>query len=366
MSRQQTVLDFRSDNVGTAAPEMLAALHAVNVGPVSSYGADDLSAMVHQRYSELFETDVEVFAVPTGTAANATCLATLSPPWGAIFCHVTAHAHTSECAATEFFSGGAKLCPVSGNHGRISPAAFQDALFAAGAGLAHRPQPAVLTLTQATEWGTLYDIELFDTLCGHAREHGLRIHLDGSRFANAVAALALPPADLTWRRGVDMLSFGLTKNGGLMCDAIVSFRPEFSKQLRYRLRKSGYGWSKMRFASAQLIAYIADGLWLRSAHHANSMASKLAHGLRSIDGLRIVAPVEANELFLELPPRLLRLILESDVLVHPINGGLLRMVCRGDTSESEVAQCIATLRLLVSADATESSSMETVSEANKQ
>jgi threonine aldolase len=329
---------------------MLAALANANRGPASSYGADSLSELVQQRYAELFEADVHVFAVPTGTAANAMCMATLSPPWGAVFCHATAHAHTSECAATEFFTGGAKVCPVPGVHGRISLAAFSQALDAAGKGLAHRPQPSVLTLTQATEWGTLYSIDQLDILCEHARAHGLRIHMDGSRFANAVAALGLSPADLTWRRGVDMLSFGLTKNGGLMCDAIVSFRPELVEELRYRLRKSGYGWSKMRFASAQLIAYITDGFWLRSAHHANLMASKLAGGLSSIDGVKLAAPVEANEIFLELPSHLHRSMRDSGVLIHPLGGGVVRMVCRTDISELEVSQCVETLRFLMSAE----------------
>ncbi|MBV8564762.1 MAG: low specificity L-threonine aldolase [Methylobacteriaceae bacterium] len=347
---QRPVLDFRSDNVGTAAPEMLDALRQANLGSASSYGVDDLTLDVQKRYAELFEAEVRVFAVPTGTAANAACLAALSPPWGAIFCHATAHAHTSECAATEFFSGGAKIVPVPGQDGRIALAAFKDALEAAGTGLAHRAQPAALSLTQATEWGTVYGESELGALCDVARTRGLRVHMDGSRFANAVAALGRPPADLTWRLGVDILSFGLTKNGGLMCDAIVVFRKDLFEPLRYRLRRSGYVWSKMRFASAQLLAYVADGFWLRTARHANAMASRLAQGLRAIPGLKFVAPVEANEIFLEPPPHLLSSLRDSGVLTLSLSRGITRLVCRYDTSEVEVDQCIATFEALAASE----------------
>ncbi len=190
-----STLDFRSDNVGGAAPKILAALASANVGAASAYGADQLSELLQQRYSQLFERSVEIFPVPTGTAANALALSACTPPWGAIFCHVTAHAHTSECGATEQFSQGAKFVLVEGEHGRVDPFALDRALSHAGRGDRHRSQPSTLTLTQATEWSTTYRLDEIDTLTELATKHGLVVHMDGARFANAVGHISCTPAD---------------------------------------------------------------------------------------------------------------------------------------------------------------------------
>jgi len=335
-------IDFRSDNVGAAAAEILKAITAANDGPASSYGADELTALVQQRYSALFEREVFVFAVPTGTAANATCLAVSTPPWGAIFCHASAHAHTSECGATEFFSQGAKFVPVDGVDGKIDPIALAEATVQAGRGDAHRSQPATLSVTQATEWGTVYSAPELDALTAIAREQSMLVHMDGARFAAAVATLGLSPAEASWRRGVNILSFGVTKNGGLLCDAIVVFQPDLARTLSFRLRRSGYGWSKMRFASAQLLAYIEDGLWLRLAQRANLLAKRLAEGLGQ-NGGRLAAPTEANEVFVQLPGEALAKLAHRNILVQPRGGGFVRFVCHFDLSDDDIGRCIDAL-----------------------
>jgi len=344
-------MDFRSDNVGVVSPEMLEAISSANADSAAPYGGDHWSREVNIRYSELFETDVEVFAVPTGTAANALCLATLSPPWGAIFCHATAHAHTSECGATEHFSGGAKLVLVAGADGKMDPSALEAALDGSGVGQAHRSQAAAVTVTQATEWGTVYQLAELDVLCGIALSCGLAMHMDGARLANAIVAVGCTPAEMSWRRGIDILSFGITKNGGMLCDAIVVFRSDLATHLRYRLRRSGYGWSKMRFASAQLLAYVRDDLWLNSARRANALAMRLASGLAAQGSVRIVMPVEANEIFLELPEGAPAKLEANGILVQDRGAGMARLVCRWDGSEAEVDEAVSALhRVAVSSE----------------
>jgi threonine aldolase len=335
-------IDFRSDNVGAVAPELLGAIAAANGGAASSYGEDGLTVLVQQRYSALFEREVFVFAVPTGTAANATCLSACTPPWGAIFCHTSAHAHTSECGATEFLSQGAKFVPVGGADGKIDAASLARAIAGAGRGNAHKSQPATLTLTQASEWGTVYTAAELDTLTGIARGEGLSVHMDGARFAAAVARLGLSPAEASWRRGVDILSFGVTKNGGLLCDAVIVFRADFAQTLAYRLRRTGYGWSKMRFAAAQLLAYVEDGLWLRLAERANVLASRLADGLVR-HGATLVAPVQANEVFVRLPGEALTKMASRGILVQPRPDDVVRLVCRFDLDDEDIERAVTAL-----------------------
>jgi threonine aldolase len=334
-------IDFRSDNVGPVAPEIMEALAATNSGAASAYGGDALTAEVKLRYSELFEADVEVFAVPTGTAANAISLSACTPPWGAIYCHVDAHANTSECGATEFFSHGAKLVPVTGEHGRIDAAALEEALRDSGRGQAHRSQPATVTLTQATEWGAVYSHAQLDELAEIARAHSMSIHMDGARFAGALASANCTPAQGSWRRGVDILSFGVTKNGGLLCDAVVVFRPDLAETLKYRLRRTGYGWSKMRFAAVQLLAYVQGDLWLHLARRANLLAERLARGLTTTGAARLIAPVEANEVFVRLSDAAAAALNRAKIRVHPRGDNIVRMVCRSDMADADITRCIA-------------------------
>jgi threonine aldolase len=339
-----TPLDFRSDNVATAAPEILEAMVAANRGTAAGYGADELSRQLDARFSELFETAVRVFPVATGTAANALSLAAITPSYGGIYCYEQAHIHTSECGATEFSTGGAKLHLVGGTDFKISPTALTSALDEAAARSTTTPPPAVLSITQASEWGTVYRLKELDALTGIARAWALRVHIDGARLANALATLGCTPAEMSWRRGADILSFGATKNGAMSADAIVVFRPEVAEPLAYRLRRAGLVWSKMRFAAAQLLAYVKDDLWLRHARRANALAARLASSASSLPGVRLAAPVEANEVFLVLGDSQIAARAEAGLLFNRRAGGIIRLVCRFDGTDEEVDACLALLR----------------------
>src|SRR5579863_370334 len=295
------MIDFRSDNTGRAAPEILDALIQANSGTALGYGADDWTARLQQRYCELFETKVRVFPVATGTAANALSLAAIAPPWGNVFCAAAAHINTAETNAAGFFGGGLKLVPVLGDYGKINAGALAFALPGFPPEQTHRGKAAAVSLTQATDLGAVYRLDEVRDVAKVAKSFGLMVHMDGARFANALARLQCSPADLSWRAGVDILSFGATKNGGALTDAIVVFNPDIAYGLAIQLRRAGQVWSKMRFASAQLMAYIENGLWLRLAAQSNAAAAGIAAGIAGIPGVTPVAPVEANELFLELP-----------------------------------------------------------------
>jgi len=337
-------VDFRSDNCGRAAPEMIEALAAANSGTALGYGADALTARMQVRFSELFETPVRVFAVATGTAANAVALAASATPFGAVYCSAQAHVNTSEVNATSFFGGGTKLVAVAGPHGKVGPDALAAELAVAGKGLSHRSQPAAVNLVQATDLGAVYSIDETTAVGAVAREHGLKVHMDGARFANAVAALGCTPAQATWKSGVDILSFGVTKNGGLLGDAIVVFTPELAPDIGLHLRRAGLVWSKMRFASAQILAYVENDLWLRLARRANAAAAAIAAGMEGIDGVTLRAPVQANELFVEMAPARVDGLEEEGILFQRRSAGLARFVCRWDTGEDEVMRLIAAVR----------------------
>ncbi|WP_071517307.1 low specificity L-threonine aldolase [Geitlerinema sp. PCC 9228] len=290
-------MNFCSDNTGNLAPEILAALAAANDGSAMPYGNDEMSQRLEGKFGELFETEVAVFPVATGTAANALALSVMVPPFGAIYCHAQAHIHTDECGAPELFSGGAKLVPVAGENGKIDPDALAATLAAAEAGVVHHVQPAAISLTQATEAGTIYQIEKIQQICAIGKDYGLPVHMDGARFANAIATLNCSPADVTWKAGVDVLSFGATKNGAMAAEAVVFFNRELAETFVYRRKRGGHLWSKMRYLSAQLDAYISDDLWLRNARHANQMATRLARGLQALSAGKILYPVQGNEVF---------------------------------------------------------------------
>ena len=295
------MIDYRSDNTGRAAPQILEALVRANQGTALGYGGDAWTAALQQRFSDLFETSVRVFPVATGTAANALALASLGPSWGIVYCSEAAHINTSEANATGFFGGGIKLSAIDGEHGKIGADGLASALAAISPGQLHRGRPAAVSLTQATDLGALYTLGEVRAIAEVARRSGLKLHMDGARFANAVARLGCSPADLTWRSGIDIMSFGATKNGGALCDAIVVFSSDIADALAVQLRRAGQVWSKMRFASAQLIAYVENDLWLDMARASNAAATRIATGLHDLPGARLLAPVEANEIFLELP-----------------------------------------------------------------
>jgi threonine aldolase len=300
--------------------------------------------LLQRRFTELFETAVRVFPVATGTAANALALAALSPSWGAVYCSDQAHVNTAEANATGFFSGGAKLTPVAGPHGKMAADALAAALATAGVGQTHRSQPTAITLTQAGDLGAVYGLDEVRALTALARTHGIKAHMDGARFANALARLGCTPAELTWRAGIDVLSFGATKNGGLLCDAIVVFAPDIVPALAIQLRRAGQVWSKMRFAAAQLLAYVDDGLWLRNAQQANGIAARIAAGLGNLPGAAPLAPVEANELFLQLPGAVMDGLEQDGIHFFRRPGDIARFVCRFDATPAEADALLASLR----------------------
>ncbi|MBS0613708.1 MAG: low specificity L-threonine aldolase [Proteobacteria bacterium] len=294
-------MNFSSDNVTPVCEPILAAVQAANVDTVSSYGGDPLTQRLGRVFCELFEREVAVFPVATGTAANALSLSQLAPPYGGIYCHENAHIVTDECGAPEFFTGGAKLLGLPGADGRIRAGQIAAGVaFAQDMGV-HHVRPAAVSLTQATEWGTVYPRPLIAEIAATAHAAGLGVHMDGARFANALAHLDCSPAEATWKQGVDVLSFGATKNGALCAEAVVFFDPAKALEFGQRRKRAGHLWSKMRFISAQLLAYLQDDLWLRNARNANQMAGRLGAGLAAIRGVRLLQPVEANEIFAALP-----------------------------------------------------------------
>ena len=286
---------FFSDNTASACPEILAALQAINHGRVAAYGDDEWTQRLDGVFSEHFGTPVRVFPVISGTAANALSLATLAPPYGAIFAHEESHIAVDECGAPGFFSGGAQLMLLPGEHGKVTVEPLQAAL-ARLRGDVHNVQPAALSLVQATELGAAYRPQELATLAEFAHERGMKVHMDGARFANVVAFLDCHPGDITWRAGIDVLSFGATKNGALAAEAVVFFDPALVRDFELRRKRAGHLLSKSRYVSAQLIAYLESGLWQRNAQQTNRLAQDIARAA----GARLLHPVEANEVFVRL------------------------------------------------------------------
>ena len=288
-------MQFLSDNTSAVAPEIMAALRAANDGYADSYGADQWSVRLDGVFSGYFDAPVRVFPVISGTAANSLALATLCPPYGAVFAHEHAHIVRDECGAVEGMSGGARILLLPGGGGRIAPDTLSAAVHANPANV-HTTQPSALSISQATEFGQCYRPAELTALCQRAHEHKLGVHMDGARFANALAFLGCHPGDISGRAGVDVLSFGATKNGALAAEAVVFFNLDLVRDFELRRKRAGHLLSKMRYASAQLLAYIESGVWLRNATHANRLAAQIAAALPA----RLVLAAEANEVFLRL------------------------------------------------------------------
>jgi threonine aldolase len=286
---------FFSDNTASICPEILEAIHAANHGLEKAYGDDPWTARLSDVLGDFFGTPVSAFPVATGTAANALSLAVSSPPYGAIFAHEESHIVRDECGAPEFFTGGARLILVPGEHGKLSVAGLESALDANPTSV-HTVQPAVVSLTQASELGTTYRPAEIAALAEAARRRGLTVHMDGARFANSLVFLGCHPGEITWRAGVDVLSFGATKNGALAAEAVVFFHPQRVRDFELRRKRSGHLLSKSRFVSTQLLAYAETGVWRRNAERANALAQRIAGAA----GARVLHPVEANEVFLRL------------------------------------------------------------------
>ena len=296
-------MEFASDNAAGVAPTILDALVRANAGFAIAYGDDTATQRLERRFSELFERDVAVFLVTTGTAANALALAHLSPPWGAVLCHAEAHAIAHECGAPEFFGGGLRLLGIEGEGGKLQPQAVTAALDRHFGLRPHQLVPGVLSLTQASEFGTIYRTDEVAALAALAHDRGMMVHMDGARFANAVARLGVTPAEASWRAGVDALCFGATKGGALAAEAVVFFDPARAVAMAERRKRGGHLISKHRFIAAQFEAFLADDHWLTLAAHANRMADRLAAHLANVK-LMPIWPVEANIVFVLLPQAL--------------------------------------------------------------
>jgi threonine aldolase len=349
-------MNFASDNTAGVAPAILDAIARANQGYAPSYGDDPVTGQVERRLADLFEHEVAVFLVPTGTAANALALAQFTPPWGAVLCHVESHIATDECGAAEFFGGGVKLVTLPGEGGKIAPATLEAALARGPWGGPHHVTAAALSLSQATEVGTIYRASEIRQLAEIARGHGVAVHLDGARFANALVCTNATAAELTWRAGVDVVSFGATKGGALAAEAVIFFDPARTKGMPERRKRAGHLLSKHRFLAAQLDAYLQDDLWLDLARHANRMADRLAQGL-SAAGVKPVWPVEANEVFVPLSAETDRRLKAAGATYHPWYMGslpaglmippdhtLVRLVTSFSTTEAEVDQFVTIAR----------------------
>ncbi len=336
-------MNFRSDNEVGAHPAIIEAVsRAFSAGPVHSYGADEWTHRVVQRLRDLFEKpDLAAFPVITGTAANGLALACSTPPWGSVFCHPNSHIAEEETNAPEFFTSGARLFRVEGPAGKIDPRKLAEALAQPVYGVVHYPQPSAVSITQATECGTVYGPEEIAAIATSTHRHGLKLHMDGARFGNALAFVGCTPAELSWKAGVDVLSFGATKNGAMAAEAVVFFNDDLAREFEFRRKRGGHLLSKMRFLSSQLDAYLTDGLWLANARHANAMARRLIAGLTPLKDTQLLYPVEANEIFVVLPAHVHDALVAGGAQYHPWPSDrpgerAFRLVTAFDTSAADV------------------------------
>ncbi|TNE41336.1 MAG: low specificity L-threonine aldolase [Alphaproteobacteria bacterium] len=332
-------LNFASDNAAPVLPEIMEALARANSGPARAYGNDPLTMKVEAKLKEIFECDLKAFPVATGTSANVLGLSVLTPPFGVVYCHRLAHIEEDECGAPEFYTGGAKLALMEGEMGKLSAGALRTKIRHAGQGVPHHAQPAAISITQASECGTLYRADEISAIGEVAKEFGLSLHMDGARFANAVASLNAAPAEITWKAGVDVLSFGATKNGAMAVEAVVFFDLEKAREFEFRRKRGAHLFSKMRYLSAQLDAYLANDLWLTTARKANAAAARLAEGINKIEGASLLYRPEANILFARLSQEVIARLAKTDIVYYPPSEAqpdVMRLVTSWDTREADV------------------------------
>ena len=339
---------FTSDNASGAAPEIMAAITRANEGFARSYGADAIMDRVTARIREVFEhPEAAVYLVSTGTAANSLALSLYAQPWSAVFAHIDAHIAQDECAAPEFYTGGAKLVGVAGAHGKMTPDTLSETLGKYGNSGVHGVQRGMLSITNVTEAGTVYTTGEVAALAAIGRAHGVPSHLDGARFANALVATGATAAEMTWKAGIDVVSFGGTKNGCLGVEAVVIFDPAKAWEFELRRKRGGHLVSKHRFLSAQMEAYLTDDLWLRLADHANRMGARLAQGLGQIPGITLHHPVQANMMFPEWPKGTHAKLEANGAAYYPFPAPdgreAARFVTSWNTSEAEVDGVLAAL-----------------------
>lgn len=331
---------FFSDNAAAVCPEVMAALAEANHLD-TAYDGDALSRRLDDVFSDLFETRVTALWVTTGTAANSLALAALCPPYGAIVCHRDAHIQNDECGAPEFYTHGAKLLLADGEGAKLSPASV-DALLDTVRNDVHQTQPRALSITNATEYGLVYTPDEVAALGDLCRRRGLGFHMDGARFANAVVRLGCAPADLTWRAGLDALSFGFVKNGGMSAEMLIFFGGEHGMATRFRRKRAGQLLSKGRYLAAQVLAMLENDVWLRNARAANEAAARLAEAA----GERLVLPVEANEVFLKVSPDEAAALRAQGFDFYDWGPGEARLVTSWDSPPQAVAALAAAIRAL--------------------
>ena len=337
---------FASDNYSGICPEAWAALAEANHGHARSYGDDAWTARAADLLREVFETDCEVFFVFNGTAANSLSLASCCQSYHSILCHELAHVETDECGAPEFFSNGTKLLMLPGELGKISPASIEQTVKKRTD--VHFPKPRAVSVTNATEGGTVYTPDELKAIWAKTKAFDLKLHMDGARFANAVASLGCAPKELTWQAGVDALCFGGTKNGMAVGEAVVFFNREMAKEFDYRCKQAGQLASKMRFLSASWVGMLQDGAWLRHAAHANAMAARLEQTLATLPGVKLLFPRQANGVFAELPAKAIDALRAKGWLFYTfIGAGGCRFMCTWDTTPEDVDALAADLRAVL-------------------
>ena len=343
----EPLVNFASDNVTGIAPELMEAIQDANEKQGAwPYGNDDGTRSLSRSFSNLFGSEVSVYPVATGTAANALCLGLVAQPFNTVYCLEHSHTNADEGGAPEFYTNGAKLIPIDGEDGKMTAAALEKRIGGSGGGgggAPHVMQATAVSITQTSECGTVYSIDEIRDICAVARANDLYVHLDGARFANAVAALGCDPSDLTWRAGVDLMSFGATKNGAMAAEAVVLFNQELEETLSQRRMRGGHLFSKMRFPSAQLSRYIEDGLWLQLAANANAMAERLAAGLAESDDVDIEYPVDANMIFATISGDLSERLRDAGFGFYDWGDHdrpNIRLVCAFNTDEDDVDRFI--------------------------
>jgi threonine aldolase len=343
MASPKERFEFASDNTAAICPPAWAALAEANADAEVSYGEDKWSRRVVDRVREIFETDCEVFLLFNGTAANALALAQLCRPFHAVICHEYAHSQTDECGAPEFFSGGAKLLPIPGSNGKLDLEKVEAKILRHQD--VHSPKPRVISLTQATELGTVYRRDEIEEISEFARKRSLLVHMDGARFANAVAALDCAPKSITWQAGVDVLCFGGTKNGTAAGELVVFFKKELAFEFDYRAKQAGQLASKTRFLAAPWVGMLSDNVWLKNARHANKCAELLAQKLTAALGVEPAFPREASGVFLQMPDGLVRRLQERGWRFYKfVEPDIYRLMCSWSVTENDIDDLVSDVK----------------------
>jgi threonine aldolase len=338
----QPNFSFASDNTSGACPEVMDAFVRVNDGRLPSYGDDVVTAQAADAFRELFETDCDVYFVFNGTAANSLALASMCQSYHSVIAHEVAHVETDECGAPEFFSNGTKILLSSGEFGKLDPVAVERLVKKRRD--VHFPKPKALSLSCPTELGTVYTAAEVGALGAVAARHGLRVHMDGARFANAVASLGVSPSEITWKAGVDVLAFGGTKLGAPVGEAVVFFNRALGEEFAYRCKQAGQLASKMRFLAAPWPVLLRNNRWLEIAAHANACARRLAEGFSALPGLRILHPVEANAVFVEMPERVHEALRSGGWRYYVFIGGGARFMCSWSTTDADIEALLGAVR----------------------